>query len=320
MLNTVWLFVEGTLVIAAIYLFQITRKQIADLQIFTEGLSANKRNVAGAVDLDMIADVTSLIGEIQSAVSEARTDLLQEKETLQQLLVQAETVAAELRIQLVQQQTMGKPTTIDTTSSQRTLEALGHISSVLTLEAMVCKFGRQLQTDGRSDRTVRDTLKIIRDFSSWLGGYRCMELTLEHISTQDLEAYSDLLWKKGYAPATVRRKLSTLQKFVDWAKTDEATHNKASVETGCSTPTFDTNDASLPNADRHQVVFELANQGLDNSTIASRTGLEQEAVRLLLLTRHKEDKIEKTFFPLGMSLPHLYSTRVSDEKHQLITH
>lgn len=340
MLPIMPLLIEVLLAGVVAYLFWMTRRQVAELRLLKEAVEDGHRP-AGALDVRMVNELTSLLGEVQSAIAGVRTEWLQEKETMQQMLQQAEATATEMRVQMAQGSLMG--TTLSVTSQPiRTVGKVPASSAAPNLVTMIDDYGQRLRNDGRSDRSIKTTQAAMRRFSHWLGGHRHTELTIDSVGIHEMEVYFDHLWKQGLKRSTVRRKLGTLRKFVDWARSGGAvsgreavpvvdsvhTHTEiGEVATGerqvnetwvpptVSAPVPETRNADPLGVDRRKAVFDLANRGFDPSAIATRTGLEQDAVRLLLMMQKRVKKTERTFFPLGVGRQYLDMDAVPDARH-----
>jgi hypothetical protein len=330
-LHTMPLFVEAILAIGIIYLFWITRKQVTELQELKAVAADTQQPAAGSMDVTMIRNLTTLLTEMQSAVASVRADMVREKEALQKVLVEAEDYAAELRVQLAQSHITDKPR-VETSSPMQTPPRVTESNvPAQSLAASAESFRLELEAEGRSERSVKHTMGILHTFSLWLGGHRHEDLTIQHIGARELEAYFDHLWKQGYAPSTVRRKMSLLRKFLDWVKIGASRLDETEETVIHPQMALDANDAAQqPDlilhrglVDHRQIVLELAKRGLDPTAISSRTGLEREAVRLLLLSQHKERKEagthasprERTFLPMGIGLRYLNPEAVPDVRH-----
>ena len=290
------LFLEIILLAATAYIYWLTRKLAAKstpVHSQTEGL-AEQVSVA-----EMAQDVAKLMAEMQSVAGNARDDLIQHSTNLQETLSQAESTITELRTLLNQADALPPEPNKETNgkSAAAPATANGDFSKPVT-EALI-DFGKDLLAGGRSESTVKRTVGHVRGFAIWLGGKRYDQISVRRIENTDVDAYLDYLRNQKYHANTIRRKLIAIRTFTNWIDTrlnpNAVAGENAPGETGPpSGPNKKPTVAQIPapvqadgfkHKSSYQAVFALADQGLAHQDIAAQTGLEQEAVRMLLTVR-----------------------------------
>ncbi len=297
------LLVEVILVIATASIYWTTRQLVQDISRSprqTEQGRGSKgdptaRANPSAEDVEIIRDVTDLLAELQSAASAARDDWARQNTSLREMLDRSESIVPELRSLLAQAKAMSTLPLIHPSAHERSNgngpQPRGGAESRhrLTLAEAVAAFGKHLEAKGRGERTVTRTVSHVREFATWLGGQRSNEILLSRINAREIEAYLDYLKALDYKPTTIQRKMAALKAFTAWTN-DLANRaqplcqedNQSSL-TGSARPSLlPTYVDMLSGTERRRTVFALAEQGLDRRTIAARTGLEQEVVRVLL--------------------------------------
>jgi hypothetical protein len=305
------LLAEVVMLVAITYMHWRTRKRLSHMHALSKETALERGSEVktqlhtppSAYEVEMVSSVADLLAELQAAASAVRDDWLRQEASLQEMLERTETATADLAALLEQAATVinSQPVSfepMECDANDATLsEVYGDASPSLSLADAVVAFGEHLSTTGASQNAIKRTLGHVRDFTAWLGGQRYAELLLSRIDSTDVEAYLDYLKAQDYQPSTIKRKAAALGAFRNWADTlvsgaqpyDEATvHSKDSrlpvVRGEAVPPTWQLSAGMLAGTDRRRIVLDLAGQGLDQRTIAARTGLEQDTVRLVLAT------------------------------------
>lgn len=305
-MSQLMLLLEIVLLAATAYMYWTTRKLVTELQNNAPDPPQTRYGFEDAVTArEMSQNVTALLAELESTASCAHNDLIRRNAQLQETLKEAEAVRSELHSLLDKSKSPfappeNKKEVINTSKSSKSPE---EASSSLTLAEALINFGNYLQESDRSESTISRLTSDARGFITWLGGQRYENVPLDQIGATEIGSYLDYLRSQDYKPSTIKSKQSALRTFSDWVEIqlssnenfqEKATNSKNSdfyVNKRDSDSSPVPSQTSWTNLDRYQAVFTLINQGVDQSVIAARTGLEQEAIRMLLATRVQPSSI-----------------------------
>lgn len=255
------LLVELAVLGATIYFFWVTqhsaqknRAEIAD------DVQKMVREYTSAQNDAMARDVAALVQEMESAAAEMRAQWARQNAELQDALRRA--TETESKLQSLLANTATQPVSVAATT----------VSAGETLGDALEDFHRHLLDAGRTPDSAGRIVGHVKGFARWWGGQRFERVQLRPIDPAEADAYHDVLRAEGLKIATIRRKMNAVKDFLNWLETR--------VRPAVSQPVPAASPA--PANDRRSVVQTLAQQGLDVRTIAARTGMEQETVRILL--------------------------------------
>lgn len=295
------LLLEATLLIATAYIFWQTRRTAAEIADAspppdTDAYASAEQQARAA---RMMHEVTDLVAELQSLSSATYQDFSRQQSELTQVVEQAEVLTAQLRNLMAQAETtptrftpllFDPAASLDKTPSVKVSPAV-EPSKTMTWGQTLMEFNHYLADNGRTDNTITRANTHIRQFLTWQNGQHFENIPFGGISSGDIEDYTDYLTEQAYQQGTVQRKLTALRTFTQWL--DVWPENKFTPQTlPAAVPPELQAEAPVPAPpsqpsppNRFKAVFALAEQGLDQPEIAARTGLEQEAVRMLLMVR-----------------------------------
>jgi len=299
------LLLEAALLIATAYIFWQTRRTAAEIADNppppVKGRNSTEQQAQAA---RMMHEVTTLVTELQSLADATYQDFMHQKEELDQVISQANTSIAELRNLVAQADTIPAkyaPFPVDPPDSTPRPVAITSSSSpsaanTITWGQTITEFNTYLADNDRTDNTIARANTHIRQFLNWRNGKHFEDIPLSQITPSELNDYADYLTEQSYQDSTVQRKMTALRIFIQWVETWpqnplpprlKASPPKVGQDRPDSQPNSPVESAAPPlsASNRFKTVFALAEQGLDQSDIAARTGLEQEAVRMLLLVR-----------------------------------
>lgn len=309
------LLLELILVAAAGYFFWSTRKLLAQhSQRLTGMLQPDQMDA-----MEMARDVAELLTELQAMAGTVRSDLAMQTVNLQDTLGQAEVTITDLKRLLAKTEAEVEPTEppkpVHTplrsqienrppslAPAQAEAKPVAEKKAVTTLTRnfgqAVAEYTQFLRRDNRSEATIARLEGHVRELLTWLAGQRYSEAPLSRIDATEFEAYISYLETQNYRPATLKRKLAALRSFSSWVESalngeappPIATEESPAVinHTSPETVESDSEVAStsqmnqLVGQSRYQAVMAMADEGLEQSAIAARTGLEQEAIRMML--------------------------------------
>jgi len=264
------LVIEMILLAATAYIFWLTRKLLSEAR--------NQPSLPAASNLEVAQDVAELLAELQAAANAARTDWARQNAMMQETVQRAERVSAELR-SLLAQTTRAQA---DPPVEPARVPEPTPVQTEMTLGQALIAFGEELRRRGQHQDTIDRWLSHLREFASWWGGRHWQSAQLGQLELNDVESYANYLKTKQYKPITLQRKQAALRSFMNWINAARQTRPEvASVPLAEGKGTA-ANIQSRAQTDHYAAAFVLYNQGLDLETIAARTGLERDAVRMLL--------------------------------------
>lgn len=291
-----------------IYFFWLIRKYYKDIQtrIFDINLAKDEIQTSpGPTNMKMAKDVAALLTELQSAAKSVRENWLRQQNAMQTMLSEAQETRADLENLLARVETMPAEPVVAAPAAVIPMAASSgpaasassglEVSPSMSLTEAMEKFGESIVENGRSEATANRILSHIRGFAQWWGGHRYEQMRLRRIGTDESEIYFDYLQSQDYQPNTIKRKMNALKAFIGWTNDvldEEEEALLPAVPVAASPGDVNPEPANTPAAapapqpiaDRKTMVLNLAQQGLDQRTIAAKTGMEQEAVRMLLAT------------------------------------
>lgn len=300
MLQYSLLLVEFLLLGATAYLYWTTRRLVensgAPAPLPQPGWVQNQASVT-----QMAQDVATLVAELQTVAGDTRTDLLKQRAELQVMLQHAEAVTAELR-QLVSQADAAP----EAEAEAELVWPGGLIAApavepaeppLVPLELLYspARFGDFLRTSGCGPEVVTLASQHAQEFMIWFTGqFKDDEPAPHRIAPHYLDKYAADLAAQRVDADTIGRRVIALKAYLNWinnlAPADAVEPAPAAGDDSARTERealLGPADAEQPKADRYRTVFSLAEEGLDQLAIAAKTGLEQEAVRMLLMMGQK---------------------------------
>jgi len=176
-------------------------------------------------------------------------------------------------------------------------------------------FKENLEAGGKSTLTVKSYLSDMKHFSRWFEETTGESFGPETITSLDVHTYkAHLLKEKGYKPATVNRKLSSLSMFCRWARREglmegDPTDEVSGVEEVTGAPRALAHHellSLLRTVDRARkprdiaIVEVLANTGLRVGELAALTLDDVELFERsgwVTVRSGKGEKIQSTHYP-----------------------
>ncbi|RMF05737.1 MAG: hypothetical protein D6768_00695 [Chloroflexi bacterium] len=270
----------------------------------------------------MAQDVAELVTELQAVADVTRHGAHAQRDELQAMLQQVETAATELRSLLARAEALTtapasapEPTPISTAPAASSQPAPEDEPLVpLELVYSPSNFGEYLRISGCGHDVVSVAVEHAQEFVIWYTNQFNDQTPPGPIEAQHLEDYLQNMESLGYDPDTIKRRFIALKAYISWVnnileaeETPVAQSQHQPQPAAPPTPPVDDTDTTLQAktmllgdadsaqspaaetagsanrpADKFSKVFSLADEGLDQLAIAARTGLEQEAVRMLL--------------------------------------
>ena len=316
MLQYMLLFLEITLLVATVYIYWTTRRLVEEAEKNTAvspppepGWVQNQATVT-----QMAQDVTTLMAELQTVAEAARDDVVQKTAHLQQLIGRADTAIAEIRELMAQLETKATaPEKATAAASQPAAVAEDEPLVPIKLVYSPSYFGEYLRLSGCGKEVVEVATTHAQEFIFWFTNQFENELPTR-IENSHLEDYVRYMEAQRHDLDTIKRRYIALKAYMNWANNIsqpdgsaakpapaapipspaeiEANHQASAILRSQKAPDKTALPAAAPkpepeetpsNLERYRTVFALAEQGLDQLAIAARTGLEQEAVRMLLV-------------------------------------
>ncbi|MCB0191059.1 MAG: hypothetical protein KDJ65_03875 [Anaerolineae bacterium] len=285
-------FLEVIFLIATAYLYWSMRKlaKKSSSATFVNSNETADRKTKEELS-EMANNLTELLTELQAANNAVHHDLSAQSDNLQQLLAQSEAAATKLRSLIEGAEDISYSDEVHYQNKHTKVNGADktEMTKVFprTLAQALNLFKYDLNNSGCSDYTVTWVTVYTRRFLIWWHGDDWHKLPHSRIESTKTDSYLNYLKKQNYQADIVERTKIALSYFSDW--TDDCIEMPASKpEPGLephsvNLPTQLTSQTSiLLGTNRYQNVLSLAEQGLDRPTIAAKTGLEQEAIRLLL--------------------------------------
>jgi hypothetical protein len=294
------LFIEFALLAATAYLYWLTRKLAAGSSspLLTGQHTENQAETANVEQVQMMQDVTALLNEWQAAANATREEWLYQQTHLQTMLKQAETTIAELHLLIAQAEIPLKTTATMPQPQPVAPENCIPLSSsfptlpVSSLAEAPMAFVNYLRQRDYNQRTIARVSSQVQNFVAWLEGKNSTQVLLHRITPIEIRNYGQYLTVQSTQPDYIERELTTIRMFANWVNdVCNCRHLQNAVELNHSASLSPSPvQPSLPSVkmplshgtDRYRNVFTLADQGLDPADITAQTGLEREAVRLLL--------------------------------------
>lgn len=278
------LFVELIILGVVAYLFWLTRKAAADVEEqINKALAENAQKQSRGQNIAVAKDIAALLQELEAAANDMRAEWTRQSLLMQNSLKQSERAQSELNdllahydaIQSVSQ-TDGEalPSNMDTDTSSAILQE--------TIVDAINNYTEYLANqDDRSPATIARMGGHLKSFALWWGGQHYEKAQLRRISPAEVDEYYNYLNEHNLKKDTVRRKINTLKNFLDWIEPRiELLERK--MKPAPPPASVSAQNTSSPLVDRKKLVRALAAQGFDLSVIAAKTGMEREAVRMLL--------------------------------------
>lgn len=287
MLTFMPLFIEIVLLAVTAYFCWLTRQMI----------TRHRAESKSAGQIEMMQDVAALLGEWQSAAGAAREESLRQQAGLQESLRQAEKTIAELRFLVAHSETSK---VVAQKQAGHNLSAEDDLKWLpATMAEAIVNFSNHLRKSNYSQVTIIRTASRAQHFVNWLERWASAQVPVRRIDSGEIETYRrDLTDQPDQADLSIEREITAIKIFAAWINDLCDCHPSPDrVELNGSVPALplppqppiSTRQAPSPHgADRYRSVFYLADQGLDPASITAQTGLEREAVRLLLSIGHNK--------------------------------
>ncbi len=323
MLQYSLLFLEIILLGAMAYLYVTTRKTVEESIQGNLATSAQSGKAPGAASVTQMAqEVTHLMEELQTITSDTRADLLKQRDNLQELLGQTEAAATELRLLLNQVEQPEpaaepaktspafrpwQPANMSAASAAPQPDPEADSGPLVPLELIYSpsQFGEYLHISGCGPEVVSLATEHAQEFVIWFTNqFDDDEAPPRLIDRRYLEEYQQYMEGQRLGLDTIKRRLIALQAYINWANNisqlgdapaapqpepDPETENKQlqAVAILRSPEPPPEKQPVQKETDRYHTVLALAEQGLDQLAIAARTGLEQEAVRMIMILKKR---------------------------------
>ncbi len=286
MLQPTLLLVEIILVGVTGYLLWMVRRTLTEAQKdAAELIAAAQTKTAGVdpVSLKMAQDVSVLLNDLQRTAGTVQADWVKRRQTMQSTLARAEAIEERLRDLLAQADSAPAPPAVAAATAPPVAEA--------TLADGLQQFRQYLLHAGSPEKTVTRRMGHVTGFAAWWGGHRYEQVSLTRLGAESVEAYLNHLRNRNYQPGTINRKAKAIWAFRNWL------NNICLAETPVAfiLPSASAGEPQQPEAtvaNRRRMVQQLARQGVDHREIAAQTGLEQEAVRILLTIGRNDNGLQ----------------------------
>jgi site-specific recombinase XerD len=247
--------VEFGLLIATLFFYWQTRRLLNEAR--------QRATTPAGLAIDSTASVkelTALLAELQAISEAARRDWKNQHKLLGEKIQQAEEKTVTLR-ELLQQAEENSETCATPAAPARRLD-----DEITQLKA-------ELLAAGRSPNTTERAVSTAREFCAWLAERQHQEPTLQNVTRREIEQYVSLLKQQNYQPETLKRKKTALSIFIQWLEQRSTVESRNNPDLA----------VKRLEENKSQLVLTMAHQGLDRQTIAAKAGIEQEAVRLMLM-------------------------------------
>lgn len=321
MLQYTLLFFEIVLLAAIGYIYWRTRMIATNLQALSSQASFAGDQVENQTEL--MHNMATLITEWEGVADAVRADLNYQQARMGETLEQAEVATTKLQELVRQAETLKGKSSEQQPAIQVMIPgpdpSVSHPvdSTPTTLIEAIKFFSDYLRANHYGQSTITQTINYIQKFAAWLGGQAQVELPLRPIVLAEIELYRRRLEAQHTPTAMVEREVAALKMFANWVNTldgkicpeirypvlppqpqqllagesQDLDHESAEVflqptPAICQKPETDSLLTALPSLqslERYHTVFALAQQGVAPATITAQTGLEREAVRLLLM-------------------------------------
>lgn len=287
------LLVELVILGAVAYLFWLTRKAAIDTEAkINQTLMENANAQTPGNNIAIAKDIAALLQELESAASDMRSDWTRQSVSMQNLLKQAEQAQQDLGELLSYYGAIQSASEILNDMPQSSPEnahnfaAASQMGSQENMEQTLNNYARFLEKqDGRSQATIARTMGHLKNFGLWWGGQRYEKVAVRRINTIEIDDYYDYLNSQNLQTDTIRRKINAVKGFLDWIEPQLALREKNTQSEPKVVPLAHSTASNL--IDRKKLVQALAAQGFDLATIAAKTNMERESVRMLLGNQQK---------------------------------
>ncbi|MCL4294700.1 MAG: hypothetical protein KJ077_03190 [Anaerolineae bacterium] len=299
------LLIEIALLAATAYLYWLTRQLLTRYQADSESEIANQNQV------EKMQGVAALLNEWQAAASAAHEEFHRQQVSLQATRQQTEKTIAELRGLIAQSETSKESLARQEMSSSVRYGANLSMESDHALPPAVCPseereilpslpaamaeavlaFSDHLRENNYSQVTIIRTASRAQHFVAWLEERGSARVPLRPINSDEIKDYGSYITvQPDQAGFNLERELVAIKIFAAWInELCDCQQPPDGVELNRSVPVLpsptQSTGSAVPlaqGADRYRSVFILADQGVDSAAITAQTGLEREAVRLLL--------------------------------------
>lgn len=291
MLQYILPFLEIVLFLAIGYIYWRTRIVVANLHIPSSDTLSTAEQVENQAE--MMREVATLIAEWEAVTSAVRADLSYQQATVEETLQQAEATTTKLQELMVQAEMMSikqleqQPVNYSLTPGPDPSRNHAAVTTPKTLAEAIKVFSEYLRVNHYGQSTITRTVNYVQKFAAWLDGQAEIDLPVRPIILAEIELYRRRLEAQQTPNDAVEREVAALKMFANWVNSLDG---KTTAEVS-STPTppvpaqptpLLTGKSVTQSFDRYHTVFALAQQGVAPATITAQTGLEREAIRLLL--------------------------------------
>jgi hypothetical protein len=288
MLQPLLTVIEVALVLAALYVYWMTRKLL---------MEAREQSKTATGDIEIVRDVAELLTELQSATNAARAEWVRQNAVQQESLRKAEEAIAELRSLMDQTQQIdvrpGPSAPVPSTKQPGVETILPNQTLAQAAEAF---HNQLLNVQHRDAASAKLELGHIQGFMNWLGGRQWQQADLSIVGPQDIESYAEYLESLEYGPATVASKRAALRSFLVWAgileEESQTTSNAGDTNPLDQASLSSDGQSPVEGQNIRQAIVSLAGQGMDSDQISVRLGLEREAVWTILSAELPNEYLE----------------------------
>lgn len=292
MLQYILLFLEIVLLAAIGYIYWRTRVVVASLSILPLQTPATAEPLQNQVE--MMREAATLMTEWDTITSTIRADLDSQQAELKETLKQAEATTTKLQELVLQAETLKvkqvahQPVHHSLVPNLDGLRCHSEGTIPATLKEAIKAFGEYLRANHYGESTITRTVNHLQKFAAWLGGQAEVEPSLRPIVLAEIELYRRRLEAQQTPTDMVEREVAALKMFANWINT---VSNNINAAEPYRTPNPATSPqpgqllaptAFVQSFERYHAVFALAQQGVAPAIITAQTGLEREAVHLLL--------------------------------------
>lgn len=230
------LFLEFILLGAMAYLYFTTRKTVEETAQNNAPLNPSGWMQGQLTATQMAHEITQLMEELQTITTNTRTDLLRQRDDLQELLGQTETAAAELRTLLEQAEQPAapavraaqpatepatwQPAAFSPATAENHSQPESSPEPLVPLELIYSpsQFGEYLHISGCGPEVVSLATEHAQEFVIWFTNqFDDDEAPPRLIESQYLEEYQFYMEDQRLDVDTIKRRLIALRAYINWA-------------------------------------------------------------------------------------------------------
>lgn len=278
---------EVILLVVTFSFFLMTRRLVAEARKQANDPLQQNNLQPSPANVEMARDVAILLTELQSTAGAIRDEWAHQHADMKKTLFQVQSAETELRALLAQVDgaviSSVKPSVLASFSEPNVISSANGAKShaSFTMLEAITRFGDYLCAEGKSESTATRSMGYVRGFALWWGGHRYETITVDRFDSTGIENYFEYLRGQELRQNTIKRKMNTLRLFSTWLKQAQKEPANPKPETVVSGLPV----RNKPETEKtpRQAVLDLAGQGLELRAIAAQVGMEQEAVRMILM-------------------------------------